>query len=754
MRSPASLGRLFAGATLVACALTPACLRRQVSEVEPETKLAYEDVVPQPAVDKIDLLVLVDNSASMADKQRILADAVPDLVRGLVQPKCVDKKTRAETGTRSDPTKPDKEQCPAGSEPAFTPITDMHIGVLSSSLGGFGALGSRGGAVCDTTQAGHANDRGRLVARTETGAKLPEAGDLGFLAWYPPVPKNEDKERHPAPPVPAIDSVDALGRAFRSMIVGVGQDGCGLEAQLESVYRFLVQPDPWTEIAVQDGKASYGPKTQVDTDLLRQRAAFLRPDSLVAVVMLTDEDDSSPDPLAFDGRGYLFNQDTPLPRATAACQAAPSSPACTSCSVKPDDPGCSPRDYSEAEDAVNVRYTRMKQRFGVDPQFPITRYVDALTAPRVPSRDSEHEKGRYVGKADCTNPLYAAALPTEANANLCKLPRGPRSKDLVLFALIGGVPNTLLPSGADPKELVDWTKILGRAPEVWDEEGIDPHMIQSTTPRATLPAPSAPATADPVHGREWTTNGKDLQYACTFPLVEVSPDGNPRPVARTCASPQSNLCDCDGKSDSPVCDPTNKLVQVRGKAYPTRRPLMVAKELGDRAVVASLCPRQLDAPEKDDYGYRPAAKKIVDRLARSLVGTCLPRPLERDAGEVPCLVLAKLASPGPQADCERFGLERPDEAVLETFRERRRAEDGISSGPDDIARFPVCKVPYVDVPAGETCKDSDDLGFCAVSDAPGLDCQSALVFTKGMARFAGAHFTMQCVQVARAAGAP
>ena len=37
---------------------------------------------------------------------------------------------------------------------------------------------------------------------------------------------------------------------FGELVKGVGQDGCGLEAQLESVYRFLVQPDPWTEIAV------------------------------------------------------------------------------------------------------------------------------------------------------------------------------------------------------------------------------------------------------------------------------------------------------------------------------------------------------------------------------------------------------------------------------------------------------------------------------------------------------------------------
>ena len=738
-------GRWIAAA-LAACAIMPACLRRDVAEIEPTTKLAFEDVVSQTAIDKVDLLVMVDNSASMADKQKILADAVPDLVRGLVQPKCVDKATRAETGTRADPTKPEGAACPVGTEPAFTPITDMHIGVLTSSLGGFGAVQARTGRpVCDPAAAGHGDDRGRLVARGPSGAPVPEAGELGFLAWYPAVAQNEDKARHPAPPVPAIGTVDALGRAFRELIVGVGQDGCGLEAQLESVNRFLAQPDPWTEITVDAGKASYGPASRVDEVLLRQRAAFLRPDSLVAVIMLTDEDDSSPDPLAAGGKGYLFDEDQPLPRATSACASDPASPACTSCSVARSDAACARGDYTAEEDALNVRYVRMKQRFGLDPQFPIARYVDALTAARVPSRESEHEQGRYVGKADCTNPLFAAALPTEAGANLCKLPRGPRSKDLVLFALIGGVPNELLGSGESPgRELVDWTRVLGRDPARWDERDMDPHMLQSTTPRAGLAAPDARADADPIHGREWTTGGKDLQYACTFPLVELGPDGVARPAARRCESPGAGACDCDGKSDSPVCDPGNKLVQVRGKAYPTRRPLMLAKELGDRAVVASLCPRQLDAPSRDDYGYRPAARRIVDRLARAVLGTCLPRPLRREvADEAPCAVLAQLASPGTEADCARLGLTAPSAAVVASFRERRLREDG-----EDVAGVPVCEVPVVEVPKGASCKDDERLGFCEVEDVPGLPCANALVFTKGMARFPGARFTMQCIQVA------
>jgi hypothetical protein len=315
---------LFASGVVAAVlAVSAGCLRRDVASADPTTKTSFDNEVPQPAIDKIDLLVMVDNSASMADKQRILADAVPDLVQALVQPKCVDKTTRQPTGTAADPLKPDGEQCAVGSEPAFEPITDMHIGVISSSLGGMGSSSSR-----DPTR--HHDDKGHLLARGERG-DVAQAGDLHFLAWYPDVERNQNKQRHPDPPVPATRSIDGLGAAFRDLVIGVGQDGCGVEAQLESVYRFLVQPDPWTDITVTDGKASYGPADHVDVELLRQRAAFLRPDSLVAVVLLSDEDDASLDPLALGGDAWHFGEKASLPRSTAACATDAASPACQSC---------------------------------------------------------------------------------------------------------------------------------------------------------------------------------------------------------------------------------------------------------------------------------------------------------------------------------------------------------------------------------------------------------------------------------------
>ena len=60
------------------------------SDAGPESG-SVTDPPPPPLVpaNKVDLLFMIDNSASMGDKQAVLADAVPKLLIGLLQPKCV-----------------------------------------------------------------------------------------------------------------------------------------------------------------------------------------------------------------------------------------------------------------------------------------------------------------------------------------------------------------------------------------------------------------------------------------------------------------------------------------------------------------------------------------------------------------------------------------------------------------------------------------------------------------------------------------
>jgi hypothetical protein len=306
MKWTTRLGRMltvsgaWTATTLTLGLAAAACLSRPVGQQPPTTKVNFTSTVSQQAVDKVDLLFAIDNSASMGDKQEILADAVPDLINGLLRPRCVDSDGNPDpNGSTAEPTgtKEDRYGCPAGYEPEFKPVTDMHIGIVSSSLGNFG------GDVCVESEP-RTNDRGRLININPQGGDVPLAKPSNFLAWFPQSKENEDERRHPPPATP-VRTIDDLADAFKTMVVGVGQNGCGLEAQLESFYRFLIQPDPWDTIKRdQNNQADLG--DGVDIEVLQQRADFLRPDSLVAIIMLTDEDDSSVDPLSVGGQGWAF----------------------------------------------------------------------------------------------------------------------------------------------------------------------------------------------------------------------------------------------------------------------------------------------------------------------------------------------------------------------------------------------------------------------------------------------------------------
>src|SRR6187431_719200 len=149
--------------------LLTGCLARPVVEVSPETTNRF--------VDKIDLLFMIDNSGSMADKQEILKEAVPVLLSRLVSPMCVDA-TGKPTGVNALPN----GGCPNDrGEPEFNPIGDIHIGIVSSSLG------AHGGEQCSEAKGAllHPDDRAHLI-----GSMRPDDFSLGktwastgFLAW-------------------------------------------------------------------------------------------------------------------------------------------------------------------------------------------------------------------------------------------------------------------------------------------------------------------------------------------------------------------------------------------------------------------------------------------------------------------------------------------------------------------------------------------------------------------------------------------
>ena len=114
--------------------LVTGCVSRPLAEVSPTTSNLFVDQIEQTAIDKIDLLFMIDSSSSMSDKQEILKDAVPVLLSRLVTPICVDGAGKP-TGVNALAN----GRCPdQRGQPEFSPIGDIHIGVVSSSLGAHG----------------------------------------------------------------------------------------------------------------------------------------------------------------------------------------------------------------------------------------------------------------------------------------------------------------------------------------------------------------------------------------------------------------------------------------------------------------------------------------------------------------------------------------------------------------------------------------------------------------------------------------
>jgi len=627
---------------------------------------------------KVDVLFVVDNSSSMFAKQDVLARTVPRFIRRLIAPRCVTKADPACVAAGAscppaDVSKPSGQECPSGTAPEFPPVRDLHVGVISSSLGAMGGAAAfsapgtdpdlyrKAYDVCPSADPGNPtkNDRAHLLTRDPSGGTVAGADAHGVFAWS-------------GAQSDSTAFIDSVQKAIR----GVGSVGCAVEAQLESAYKFLMMPDPWQQIGLQGPNinAARAVYEGLDEQLLAQRNAFLRPDSTVAVVLLTDEDDSSADPLAIAGQAWNFQASSfspytddvrrqrtttgvptyTAPRGTSACETEPASAACTSCAygTSLSDPACQINGgyLTPAEDDMNVRFFDMKRRFGVDPQYPLSRYVAGFRAAKIPGRDDEHDpSGRYVGTPRCTNPLYAAVTYPSREAasavgrDLCNLPQGSRKPGDVYFMVLGGVGNHLLydtnaSNHAVPKANLPWAQIVGRDPARYDRRDIDPHMLPSTAPRAGLAAPAVRGDngSDPVHGREWTTNGTDLQFACTFALKKThttqgsnaeSPNSDGTagfycgPAAmgappRASDVPVVSLSQCECNTfvdDVPLCDPADGTRQIRAAARPSLRELTLARDLGDQAVVGSVCPiSDVAADDKSQYGV--AFEQLVDRL--------------------------------------------------------------------------------------------------------------------------------------------
>jgi hypothetical protein len=716
------------GFAAAGCLTRPLCSVKQskkadgtielIEDCKPRTTNLFVDTIQNKSVDKIDLLFMIDNSSSMADKQQVLAEAVPILVGRLVNPVCVDELgARANVPTPADPL----QECPAPFAREFKPITNIHIGVVSSSIGSHGATGPNGiPHLCESgaLPSPDGNDHAELIGSRPrgVGTGYPGANDP-FLNWNPGA---------------GAGDLNQLNAQFQKMVIATGQAGCGLEAQFESMYRFLIDPNPPLNI-VQQGSPPRAVPQGRDDNILAQRKAFLRADSLVAVIMLTDENDCSV--RDSDQFYYAAVLDGFLPQPATVCGTNPNDPCCYSCGLPPPancapDPKCTtgpgggPPSLSGVEDNGNLRCFDQKRRFGIDFLYPIKRYVNALTQPvicttAVDLAPSQQCPALPTGPGQVPNPLFqdlsGAGLPG-------------RDPSLIFLAAITGVPWQLIQDPSAPglrfytaDELTAnnlWGSLMGDPNASPPAAPGDPHMQESVDPRPGLPGPNTPPNTDPIHGHEWVvdpTQRNDLQYACIFPKP-----GQPGACTR------ENSCDCFERppgTNNPLCSQDNATydaVQYKAKAYPCLREVQLLHDFGKNSILASLCPKQLTDRNAQDYGYNPAVDTIIDRLKEALTVKCLPRKLEVAAdGTVPCSIIEATTNPADAA-CAAARMRKPaDPRLVDPARQRLLADkacdnDPATGGVPDCNAFKFCEI----LPAPADCLDEvpnpASIGWCYV----------------------------------------
>lgn len=200
--------------------------------------------------DGVDVLFVVDNSGSMREEQATLIREIPRLVRTL------------STGDRNG----DGVQ-------EFEPVTSLHVGVVTTDMGSGNQSGVR------TCNIGLGDD-GILqrTVREPSGDCMPSypSGTFEFL-------RGEDTEAFST----------AIG-----CVVNLGTEGCGFEQPLEAPLKALTPASAqiWTAEGYAPPRfyeAETGLPNRLPGHALAANSGFLRPNSVLTVVLVTDEEDCS-----------------------------------------------------------------------------------------------------------------------------------------------------------------------------------------------------------------------------------------------------------------------------------------------------------------------------------------------------------------------------------------------------------------------------------------------------------------------------
>lgn len=351
--------------------LISGCLDRTLARLNPCLVSGVSAAVSVNNVDKVDLLFMIDDSSSMQDKQHALRVQMPHLMQVLT------------SGDRDGDGVQD-----------FPPPKDMHIGVVTSDMGLVGVDGiEQCSGFGDDGIFQHQNHAGAANSADVQGCQASYPTFLSFMA--------------------GVNQPDQTARDF-ACIANVGTGGCGLEQPLESVLKAL-WPSTDNRVTFLTDASGMDALGHGDTDNL----GFLRNDptqglSLIAIVLLTDEDDGS----ISDPSKYL------------------------------------PPTELAANDPLAAEPLNLRQGLNPDSLYPIMRYVNGLKALR-PGNENLVIAAAITGvPMDLTDPSAQSKIdfndPTQRNNFYTTLLADPRMQEVQPPAPPGGVPGP---------QHVDWTPV-------------------------------------------------------------------------------------------------------------------------------------------------------------------------------------------------------------------------------------------------------------------------------------------------------
>lgn len=225
---------------VVFAALATGCFERSLGALTPCTRARVGESIDIETVEDVDLLFVIDDSGSMREEQGELIAQVPRLVQIL-----------ASGDSGLDGTID------------FHPARSIHVGIVSTDMGSLGATGI---ATC-----------------------APGGGDEGVLRSAPATCSRAARG-------PVFDFERGGDAASFATDVGcaanLGTMGCGEEQPLESMLEALSPSTPqiWTIPGYAPPTFLFGTGHGGDADA---NAGLVRGDSVLAIILISDENDSS-----------------------------------------------------------------------------------------------------------------------------------------------------------------------------------------------------------------------------------------------------------------------------------------------------------------------------------------------------------------------------------------------------------------------------------------------------------------------------